>query len=323
MNRDGHLRRRWTHRRLGLGAVDAGLADTERLLTAVGLRRTSTGEVSDGFEVALFDYVRRIDQVAGIADIEATPIPIAALRTPAAKRPLRRFGWGVLIPATSGALATIALAVTLVVAGSTSKAPTAAPTSSPTLSTEPTLSAVAQSRQLLDHADRLLTVAKAAAPARRTKLVAEVRADLSHVARLVPLAPPHARSRLRTQMKTLDRRVKPLAPPPPAPPPARPSDDAQSTAAGRPTTGSHSTAGGQSAVITQSAVATRPAANVPPVNTAPLANAAPTVSDAPTVSANGDGAGQATGVRRRPAPNPAGQRPPNGNLSGSDAVGGR
>lgn len=195
------IRRRWTHRRLGLGAAgQAGchdeLARTDAMLTTVGARRPpNTGSA---FEAALFDFVCDLDLAAGVPDIDRTPIPIAALRAKAAAPRRRRFGWRVLLPTASAGLAALAIAATMVfAAGSSPSNPTA-------------LTATAESKQLLTHADMLLTSAEAATATERADLVTEAKADLSHVSRLLPLAPPQSQPEIRQRLQLLDRRVQPL-----------------------------------------------------------------------------------------------------------------
>ena len=207
MSRRDRIQHRWTHRRLGIGAERSGelaMAETDAMLTRVGARRaatTSTFVDADPMSAALLDFVCDIDLVAGIAAVDATPVAAELLRLNPVRRRARRLTWRVVIPAMSGSLAAlvVALAILLVRTSSTPA---------------PSLSATAESRQLLSHADNLLTAAAAAtAPADRTRLVREARADLRHVSHLLPLAPPPDRSGIRRRLHALDHRVAPLAPP--------------------------------------------------------------------------------------------------------------
>jgi hypothetical protein len=75
------------------------------------------------------------------------------------------------------------------------------------------LTATAESKQLLSHAGMLLTAARAAGSADRSMLVTEAKADLTHVARLLPLAPPRDQPGLRTELQRLNRQVPPMAAP--------------------------------------------------------------------------------------------------------------
>jgi hypothetical protein len=152
----------------------------------------------DAFDAALFDFVCDLDLTARVAEMDATPIPHAALRAQATPARRRRSSLRVLIPATSGAAA-IAIGLTLLLVGG------------PSTVDAPALSATAQSRQLLTHADMLLTAASSAAPTDRTKLVAEAKADLTHVSRLLPYAVPQSRPGIREELRLLDERVQPLA----------------------------------------------------------------------------------------------------------------
>lgn len=180
--------------------ADAAVARTEVLLTAVGARRTAS--YGDAFEAALLDFTCDVDLLAGIAELDAAPIPAAALRvqrkrsgSSAARRP----SWRVLVPAMSGGVAALVVAVTLVfVSGSATTGGSA-------------LSATAESRQLLGHADMLLTAARTATAAERSRLVTEAKADLTHVSRLLPLAPPPAQPAIRARMQLLNSEVRPLA----------------------------------------------------------------------------------------------------------------
>jgi hypothetical protein len=204
MNRRDRIRRQWTHRRLGLGTAipaDAAMARTDALLTAVGGRSTSTGSIADTFESALLDFVCDLDLAAGIADLETRPLPVAALRLSATPPRKRRFSWQVLIPAMGGGLAAVVATVALLIGGSSA-------------SRAPALSATAESKQLLSHADLLLAAAQHATDTERTQLVAEAKADLTHVARLLPLAPPPERPAIRSQLNVLNQRARPLARPP-------------------------------------------------------------------------------------------------------------
>lgn len=200
MNRRNRVRHQWTHRRLGLGAAqpaDAALTRTESLLAAVGARRTpAVGVPGDAFEAALFDLVCDVDLTIGLPALEATPVPLTELRT---AQPIRRrrqlFSW--LIPAATSGVAVVVIAITAVFVD-------------PAIPTSPALAAAAESRQLLTHADSLLTAASHAAVKERAKLVTEARADLSHVSQLLPLAAPQTRSEIRERMEALDQRAKPL-----------------------------------------------------------------------------------------------------------------
>ena len=207
MRRRDQIRREWTHRRLGLGAVpatDAAMARTDWLLAAVGARRTTSTDMSaDGFDAALFDFVCDIDLTAGVREVDATPIPIAALRAQLPTPRRRRLTWQVLVPVASSVAAVAIVATMLLVGGSSHTA-------------SPALAATAQSKQLLTHAETLLTAASSAATADRAELVAEAKADLTHVSRLLPLTQPQAQPAIRTQLRLLDRRMKPLAPQPPS-----------------------------------------------------------------------------------------------------------
>ncbi|HVT64417.1 MAG TPA: hypothetical protein VHD81_04645 [Mycobacteriales bacterium] len=198
--RDG-LRRQWTHRRLGLGNVqptDSELASTESLLASVGARRPPIAGSADGFDATLFDFVCDIDLAAGVPAIDAVPIPLSALRATLPTPRSTRLTWRVLIPAAMSGVAAVAIAISAILAGS--------PTPD-----SPALTATAESRQLLTHADTLLTAASHAASSDRATLVSEAKADLSHVSRLLPLAAPSARSAIRDRMTALDRRAKPLS----------------------------------------------------------------------------------------------------------------
>ncbi|HWC36365.1 MAG TPA: hypothetical protein VG650_16275 [Mycobacteriales bacterium] len=217
MSRRDELRRHWTHRRLGLGAAaaDPALARTEALLAAVGARHTpAADDLTGGFDAALFDLAVDIDLVAGVADIDAQPVPLAALRAGARRR--RRPGWRVLVPVAGTGLAALAIVSVLLVTGGSTAG-------------RPALSATAESQQLLTHADLLLTAATAATPAKRTALVAQARADLTHVSRLLPLAPPAARPAIRSQLQLLDRRARPLTP--------RPTTTTSNSGSGQPRVG--------------------------------------------------------------------------------------
>ncbi|MGN6475292.1 MAG: hypothetical protein ACTHK4_16805 [Mycobacteriales bacterium] len=119
------------------------MANTEAMLTAVGARRPAPAPAADGFEAALLDYVCDIDLTSQIAVVDATPIPIAALRAQAVTPPKRRLSWRVLVPATSSGIAAVAVVVAMAIGGS-STAP------------GPKLSATAESEQLLTHAGALL-----------------------------------------------------------------------------------------------------------------------------------------------------------------------
>ncbi|HEX3708240.1 MAG TPA: hypothetical protein VHV76_16565 [Mycobacteriales bacterium] len=221
------IRRGWTHRRLGIGAEQIGehaLAETEALLTRVGARGTTTSAFleADPFSTALLDYACDIDRTAGIAAVDAIPVASELLRlTPVDGHP-RRPTWRVMLPALSGSLAAVVVVLTLLL-GRTSTAPVM-----------PSLSVTAESQQLLRHANTLLAAAASAAPAQRTRLVTEAKADLTHVTRLLPLAPPPARSGLRQRLHALNRQMRPLAPPP------------QRATSGGAATGSRSGSGGGS-----------------------------------------------------------------------------
>lgn len=200
MSERNRIRRAWTHRRLGIGASpvsDVALAQTDALLAAVGARQVpSTGLGVSEFDSALFDYVCAVDLAAGVPGTDAAPIPLPALRAEPAPARRRRVTWRVLIPAAATGLAGMVLA-TFLVLGDQDR-------------TSPELTATAQSKQLLNHADMLLTAAKSATASERTKLVAEAKADLNHVSRLLPLAVAQARPAIRTRLRQLDERVSPL-----------------------------------------------------------------------------------------------------------------
>jgi hypothetical protein len=179
------------------------MARTESLLAAVGARLTPAASFSaDALDTALFDFVCDVDLVAGLSAIDAKPISVAVLRaaSPPARR--RRMTWRVLIPTATSGIAATAIAITTFVVGSSS-------------STSPAVAASAESRQLLTHADTLLTAASHAAAADRADLVTEAQADLSHVSRLLPLADPESRPEIRDRMAALDERAEPLAAKPP------------------------------------------------------------------------------------------------------------
>lgn len=177
------------------------MAHTDALLNAIGARRSSpTGTSGEAFEAALLDFVCDLDLLGGIAEIDATPIPVAALRSQ--PRRTRRPGWRVLLPATSGGVAALFAMLVLVFVGG------------PATTSAPALSATAESKQLLSHASLLLTAAQTADGAARTRFVTEAKADLKHVRRLLPLAPPPAQPAIRSQLQQLNERVEPMTPTP-------------------------------------------------------------------------------------------------------------
>jgi hypothetical protein len=178
--------------------MDTAMARSEALLAAVGARRVPSG--ADPFDTALFDFVCDLDQLVGVAEIDSRPIPVAALQS--RPRPVRRPSRWVLLPAMSGGIAAFVVLLALLLTGSA------------TTSGAPALTATAESKQLLTHAGLLLTAAQSAAGDARTRLVTEAKADLKHVRRLLPLAPPPAQPAIRTQLQQLTERVAPMAPPP-------------------------------------------------------------------------------------------------------------
>jgi hypothetical protein len=275
------------------------MARTEAMLTSVGARRTTSAGLSgDAFEVALFEFVCDIDLTAGVAEIDATPIPHATLRAQATPPQRRRPSWRLLVPALTSGVAAVAIGLILLVAGS-----------SPVK--EPALTATAESQQLLTHADMLLTAAQSAAATERTKLVTEAKADLTHVTRLLPLAPPAARPEIRAQLQDLNQRMAPLSPTQRPRPTANDGDGARSgqvapqrTGGGATTTDSSSDAG-----------ATTPDRQQPPLRRPPGDNTTTTQSTTggPRPPATGDtSAGTTTTSGTGPAPQP---RPTSGSVA--------
>lgn len=198
----GAIRRDWTHRRLGLGVVkpsDAQLVHTDALLTAVGAREASAAVVTaDSFAAALLDFALDVDLTAGIADIDATAIPVELLRlTPGPAAP-RRVTWRIAIPAVSTAVAAIVVGIGVLLGRGT-----------PVI-VSPTATAAAESRQLLTHAHSLIADAgKASTRVERQRLVTEARADLNHVSRLLPLTATGDRPAIRRQLYSLEEQVRP------------------------------------------------------------------------------------------------------------------
>jgi hypothetical protein len=232
MSRGGNVRRDWTHRRLGLGAMrpsEAQLTHADALLTAVGGR--DGGSIgSDPFAAALLDFAYDVDLVVGIADLEAQPIPVEQLRLAPAPARRRRPTWSVLIPAMGTALAAIVVAATVLIGRG-----------NPVV-VSPTATATVESHQLLRHADELIADATKAAPAARKRLVSEARADLAHVTHLLPLTPNGQRPALRRQLLSLEQQVAP--PPPPARSSAQGSRSGRSGSTGSGANGSGSAQAG-------------------------------------------------------------------------------
>lgn len=305
MNPRDRIRRQWTHRRLGLGSAqptDLELAHTEALLAAVGARRAPAAASADRLEVALFDFVCDTDLAAGVPAIEAVPVPLTALRAalPAARR--TRLTRRLLIPAATSGVAAIAIAISALFAGSS------APTS-------PALTATAESRQLLSHADTLLTAASHATADDRARLVTEAKADLSHVSRLLPLAAPEARSEIRERMTALDQRAQPLSVSSPRPTAATRNDSSSDGAAS--TDGL--SAPQSTSATTDSGTGSGDGTGTPvyrrPISRPPASGSAGdgTVTAAP-VSSGGTSSGDPTpaGIAPRPRPTTAGGRAPRG-----------
>jgi hypothetical protein len=199
--------RAWTHRRLGIGAgrlTDRALAETDAMLSRVGGRSTGAAAPSldgDSFESALLDFTCEVDVLAGVPALDATPVATDLLRlAPASRRKRRQLSWRMGVPAMGAGLVALAVAVTLLVTGT------------PPSTTTPSLSAAAESTQLLRHADTLITAATGAVPAKRAVLVREAKADLRHVGRLLPLTPPQTRSSLRAQLHVLRHRMPTATP---------------------------------------------------------------------------------------------------------------
>ena len=195
-------RRTWTHRRLGIDAPtndQRALAETESMLAAVGARRTTLPIEADPFAAALLDFACDLDLYAGVAATDAAPVPAELLRLDVPRSRKSRISWKVLIPATSGAMAALVVMLTLLLSGSPGTTPTSG------------LSATAESRRLLSHADTLLRAAATAESGERASLIREARADLHHVTRLLPLAPPAARPAIRQRLRSLNDRARPFA----------------------------------------------------------------------------------------------------------------
>jgi hypothetical protein len=128
---------------------------------------------------------------------------------------VRRSRW-LLVPVA--AVAAVAAGVVLLVGG---PGPQRHPSTAPPAAVQPRVVAVAESKSLLAHADLLLTAAHvASSSSARVVYVREARADLDHVATLLPLTPPASRPGLRQQFVSLHRALAhggPAAPGRPSP----------------------------------------------------------------------------------------------------------
>ncbi|HVU75088.1 MAG TPA: hypothetical protein VHE83_19135 [Mycobacteriales bacterium] len=178
-------------------------------------------ETSDALLVALADLVADVDMV--VDRVAPSPVPLVDRSEatgdvlPVADadddvRPLvrRRQTWSVVSAA--------GIAASFVAAGLLASSST-----HPAVST-PSLSAAAETKQLLTHATQILPSAKAS-DAAHTAYARELTADLDHAASLLPqVQDPQARASLARQLATLQQQVPaPVASPPPT---AHPSPSA-------------------------------------------------------------------------------------------------